>query len=121
MSYIDAFLIPVETANRETYRAHEAKWWPSFRDLGATEMVVAWGDDVPLGKVTDFPRAVKLEANETLALAWMIWPDKATRDSAHREMERRSKEDPEMSAEAMPFDGMRMVFGGFEALLREKA
>lgn len=53
MSYIDGFVIPVPTARREDYRAHEAKWWPSFRAMGAQTLVVGWGEEVPPGKQTD--------------------------------------------------------------------
>ena len=60
MAYVDGFLIPVPNARKDDYRAHEEKWWPWFRDRGATAMTVCWGDDVKAGKVTDFQRAVAL-------------------------------------------------------------
>ena len=113
MSYVDGFLIPVPNARKDEYRAHEAKWWPFFQDKGATSRVVCWGDDVPKGKVTDFHRAVDLLADETVVLAWMTWPDKATRDKAIGDM----MQDPAMEAMEMPFDGKRMVFGGFAPIL----
>lgn len=115
MPYIDGFLIPVRTTDRETYRDFEAHWWPSFRGKGALSLVVGWGDDVPAGKVTDFARAVDLKPDETVVFAWMTWPDKATRDAAYREMAGGSAE--EMAA--MPFDGQRMVYGGFTPILME--
>ena len=67
MSYIDGFVIPVPTARREEYRAHEAKWWPQFWELGATSLAVGWGDDVPEGKQTDFQRAVAADGNASEA------------------------------------------------------
>lgn len=117
IGYIDGFLVPVATANREVYRAHEAKWWPSFRDMGALSLVVGWGDDVPPGKQTDFLRAVDLQAEETVVLCWLTWPDKATRDAAYAKM---MEQDPATMGE-MPFDGKRMVYGGFTPLLVEEA
>lgn len=118
MPYIDGFIIPVPTARREDYRAHEAKWWPAFRKAGAQSLVVGWGDDVPAGKQTDFLRAVAAKDDETVVFCWMTWPDKATRDAAYKKM----MDDPAMSAEAtadMPFDGKRLVYGGFEPILME--
>ena len=119
MSYIDGFLIPVRTEDREKYRQHELKWWPSFRDAGALSLWVGWGDDVPPGKQTDFLRAVDLQEGETVAFAWMTWPDKATRDAAYKKMMEQSETDPDMAPGAMPFDGKRMVYGGFTPIVTE--
>lgn len=116
MPYIDGFVVPVPTARREDYRAHEAKWWPTFRDTGALSFAVAWGDDVPKGKQTDFFRAIDAQPDETVVLCWMIWPDKATRDAAYKKMMEMA---PDMSD--MPFDGKRMIYGGFEPILMESA
>lgn len=116
MSYIDGFLIPVPTAKREEYRAHEAKWWPTFQKMGAQTLVVGWGDEVPPGKQTDFLRAVAAKEDETVVFCWMIWPDKATRNAAYKKME---TDMAEMENMEMPFDGKRMVYGGFEPILTE--
>jgi uncharacterized protein YbaA (DUF1428 family) len=114
--YIDGFLIPVRTTDKDTYRAHEAKWWPTFRDAGAQSLVVGWGDDVPAGMQTDFRRAVDLQPDETVVFCWMTWTDKATRDAAYASM----MADPSMASEMeMPFDGKRMVYGGFAPILTE--
>jgi len=115
MPYVDGFLIPVPNARKEEYRAHEAKWWPWFRDKGATGLVVCWGDEVPEGTQTDFRRAVDLQADETVVFAWMTWPDKATRDKSFAAM----MEDSSMEMAEMPFDGKRMVYGGFTPILQE--
>lgn len=114
MTYIDGFLIPVPTAKREEYRAHEARWWPFFQERGARSMVVAWGDDIPAGERTDFIRAVQATDEETVVIAWMTWPDKTTRDAAYAAAMAEMPEDVDM-----PFDGARMVFGGFVPLLVE--
>ncbi|MBE0553956.1 MAG: DUF1428 domain-containing protein [Rhodobacteraceae bacterium] len=117
MPYIDGFLIPVRTADRDAFREFEAHWWPTFRDKGALSLVLGWGDDVPAGKVTDFRRAVDLRDDETVVFAWMTWPDKPTRDAAYRDMEEGSAED----MAAMPFDAKRMIYGGFTPILMEGA
>lgn len=114
MPYIDGFVIPVPTSNREAYRAHEAKWWGTFQKMGALSLVVGWGNDVPAGKQTDFMRAVAATPEETVVFCWMTWPDKATRDAAYQQI---METTPEMSD--MPFDGKRMIYGGFEPLLME--
>lgn len=113
MAYVDGFLIPVPNARKEEYRAHEEKWWPWFRDKGATGLVVCWGDEVPEGKQTDFRRAVALQTDETVVFAWMTWPDKAIRDKAFAAM----MEDGDVDGSDMPFDGKRMVYGGFIPIL----
>ena len=117
IGYMDGFLIPVATRDRETYRAHEEKWWPTFRDMGALGLFVGWGDDVPPGQQTDFLRAVDLQDDETVVFCWMTWPDKPTRDAAYAKM---MAQDPATMGE-MPFDGKRMVYGGFVPLLVEGA
>lgn len=112
MAYIDGFVIPVPTDRREEYRAHEARWWPHFQGLGARSLTVCWGDEVPAGKQTDFLRAVAAKADETVVFAWMTWPDKATRDAAYTKMM-----SDEMDMAEMPFDGRRLIHGGFEPIL----
>lgn len=114
MSYIDGFVIPVPTAKREEYRAHEEKWWPTFQKLGALSLVVCWGDEVPPGKQTDFLRAVEAKPDETVVFCWMTWPDKETRSAAYKVME--AEMDPTLMAD-MPFDGKRMIYGGFAPIL----
>lgn len=114
--YIDGFLIPVPTARKDEYRAHEEKWWPAFRDLGATGLMVAWGDDIPDGRWTDFRRAVDARDDETPVLCWMTWPDRATRDAAHQAFMERADIDPSMMD--MPFDGKRLVMGGFAPIFQ---
>ncbi|MEZ5885708.1 MAG: DUF1428 domain-containing protein [Paracoccaceae bacterium] len=116
MTYVNGFLIPVSDARKEEYRAHEAHWWPWFRDHGATGLVVCWGEDVPLGKQTDFRRAVDLREGETVVFAWMTWPDKATHDRAFAAMS-----DTDMSQVQMPFDGKRLVYGGFVPIFEATA
>lgn len=112
MSYIDGFVLAVPKANREAFIAHARRFDPCFIEFGATRVVEAWGDDVPEGKVTDFARAVQAGSDEVVVFSWVEWPDKATRDAGMKKL----MEDPRMdpTANPMPFDGKRMIFGGFQ-------
>jgi uncharacterized protein YbaA (DUF1428 family) len=93
-----------------------------FIELGATRVIESWGDDVPDGKVTDFRRAVQATAEETVAFSWVEWPDKATRDAGMKKMLEDPRMDPSTPGNPpMPFDGKRMIFGGFEQVVEVKA
>lgn len=122
MSYIDGFAIAVPTAHRQKFADHARVGDSVFIELGATRVVECWGDDVPEGKVTDFHRAVQATKDETVVFSWIEWPDKETRDAAHATMidwmNNPDKADPRMDPRKnpMPFDGMRMIFGGFVPL-----
>ncbi|MDB6062836.1 MAG: hypothetical protein JWM78_2939 [Verrucomicrobiaceae bacterium] len=115
MAYIDGFVIAVPTADKDKFIAHAKTIDDIFIELGATRVIECWADDVPKGKVTDFYRAVQAKDGETVAFSWVEWPDKATRDSAFKKMEELMKTDPRANPEKnpMPFDGSRMIFGGF--------
>ena len=111
MSYVDGFLVPVPQGAKDEYRALAEKMAGKLKDLGATQVVEAWGDDLQHGKVTDFFMAVKAEEGENVVFSFITWPDKQTRDSGWEKI----MADPEMQpgAEPMPFDGKRMFWGGF--------
>ena len=114
MEYIDGYVVAVPTANRDKYRKHAAATAEVFKDHGALRLVECWGDDVPTGKTTSFPQAVKLEPNETVVFSWISWPSRAVRDAGMK----KAMDDPRMKdAGEMPFDGKRMIYGGFETLL----
>lgn len=110
MSYIDGFVIAVPNANKQRFIDHASRFDGMFLEFGATRVLECWGDDVPDGKLTDFRRAVQATADEAVVFSWIEWPDKATRDAG---MEKFMK-DPRMEAASdCPFDGKRMIFGGF--------
>lgn len=115
MSYIDGFVMAVPTANKQKFIDHAREFDPVFMEYGATRIYECWGDDVPAGKVTDFQRAVQAKDDETVVFSWVEWPDKATRDAGMQKM----MEDPRMDPKEtpMPFDGMRMIFGGFSPVV----
>jgi uncharacterized protein YbaA (DUF1428 family) len=115
MAYIEGFVAAVPTTRKAEYKQYSAKAFETFKGLGATRMVECWGDDVPEGKVTDFKRAVRSKDEETVIFSWIEYPDKATRDAANEKL----MNDPEMGSAMgdMPFDGKRMIFGGFDVLL----
>ena len=122
MSYIDGFVIAVPTANKQQFIEHARQLDPIFIELGALRVIEAWGDDVPDGKVTEFRRAVQATAEETVALAWVEWPDKATRDAGMKKMMDDPRRDPATPGNLpRPFDGQRMIFGGFEPVVDVKA
>jgi uncharacterized protein YbaA (DUF1428 family) len=114
MSYVDGFVIAVPTANKEKYKSHAAAAAVIFKEHGALKLVECWGDDVPDGVVTSFPMAVKCEPNETVCFSWIVWPSRAVRDEGMAKV----MEDPRMTSMAeMPFDGKRMIYGGFEVIV----
>src|SRR5262245_49413090 len=118
MTYIQGFVAAVPARNKDAYKALAAKGAAMFKEFGATRVVEAWGDDIPDGKVTDFKRAVNAESNEVVVLGWWEFPSKSARDTANDKM----MKDPRMKqlGADMPFDGKRMIFGGFQSIVEEE-
>ncbi len=115
MKYVEGFLLAVPAAKKAEYLEHAKRAAPIFKEFGVTRMVECWGDDVPDGKITDFRKAVKAEADEVVVFSWFEYPSKEVRDNANQKM----MTDPRMKTmgEQMPFDGKRMIFGGFVPVL----
>lgn len=113
--YIQGFIIPVPEGKKDDYKRVAEGFWPIAKDFGAISQVEAWEADVADGQHTDFRRAVDLQPGEKVVFSWVTWPDKATADAAHEKM----MSDPRMEAmgQDMPFDGKRMVYGGFDPLV----
>ncbi|CAN5725244.1 DUF1428 domain-containing protein [soil metagenome] len=115
MNYVDGFVLAVPTANREAYRK-QAEWAAAiFKDHGALSVVECWGDDVPEGKLTSFTMAVKRTDDEAVVFSWVTWPSREVRDVGMKKF----MEDPRMKANMaeMPFDGKRMIYGGFQVIV----
>ena len=115
MTYVDGFVLAVPTAKKQEFIDMARSIDGIFMELGATRILECWGDDVPVGKQTDFRKAVQAKDDEALVFSWVEWPDKATRDAAMKKI----MADPRMKPEnnPMPFDGKRMIYGGFEPVV----
>ena len=110
--YIDGFLAAVPIAQREAYRQHAVEAARVFRKHGALEVIEAWGDDVPEGQLTSMPMAVKLKDGEAVVFSWIVWPSKAVRTRGTQAV----MDDPD-TPKQMPFDGQRLIYGGFTLLV----
>ncbi len=117
MSYFEGFVAACPAEEKAAFQKHASEAAPLFREFGATRIVETWGEDVPDGKVTDFKGAVKAEEGEVVLFSWLEYPSKEVRDAANARM----MSDPRMEnmGEQMPFDGKRMIIGGFETLVEK--
>lgn len=117
MNYVDGFVAAVPKANRDAYLRHAEAAAAVFKACGALEVVECWGDDVPEGKLTSFPMAVQRKDDEIVVFSWIAWPSRAARDEGMK----RAMADPRLQPETnpMPFDGKRLIYGGFEVILRK--
>ena len=113
MNYIDGLVAAVPTANKQAYLEHARTAAQIFKEFGALQVVECWGDDVPEGKLTSFPMAVQRKPDETVVFSWITWPSKAVRNEGMKKF----MEDPRTKNMQMPFDGKRMIYGGFEVIL----
>ena len=113
MAYMDCVVCAVPTANKTAYRQHAKDAFALFKDKGAESMIECWGDDVPEGEVNSLHTAVDRKPDETVVMSYIRWPSKAVRDAAWEKL----TADPAMNDMEMPFDGSRMIFGGFDILL----
>jgi uncharacterized protein YbaA (DUF1428 family) len=115
MPYIDGFVVAVPTVNKEKYKKHAEEAAAIFKEYGALKLVECWGDDVPEGKVTSFPMAVQRKEDETVVFSWIVWPSRAVRDQAMPKVMADPRVQPDKNP--MPFDGKRMIYGGFEMIV----
>ena len=115
MDYVDGFVAAVPTANREAYRKHAAAGATVFKEHGALQVVECWGDDVPEGKVTSFPMAVKCGPDETVVFSWITWPSRQVRDEGMKKVMADPRLQPDVNPR--PFDGQRLIYGGFQKLV----
>ncbi|MFP3979260.1 DUF1428 domain-containing protein [Marinobacter sp. KMM 10035] len=117
MEYVDGCVVAVPTKNKAAYIAHATEAAKLFKKHGATRLVECWGDDVPEGKLTSFPMAVQCKDDETVVFSWITWPSRDARDSGMKNV----MEEWQSSGDdnPMPFDGARMIFGGFRVVVDE--
>lgn len=117
LDYVDGFLASVPDANRNAYVEHAVKAARFFKTFGALQIVECWGDDIPDGELTSMPMAVDCKPDESVVFSWIRWPSRAVRDAAWE----RIMSDPYMESELtpMPFDGKRMIHGGFEMIVSD--
>ncbi|QDY69973.1 DUF1428 domain-containing protein [Qingshengfaniella alkalisoli] len=115
MEYVEGFVAAVPNASKDAFRNHAEKAAVVFKEHGATSVVECWGVNVPDGKVTSLPLAVKCETDETVVFSWVTWPSREARDKGMDAV----FADPRTSSEVnpMPFDGTRLIYGGFEKLV----
>ena len=112
-AYVDGCLIAVPKANNAAYKEMAYKNAAILKEYGATRTVDCWADDVPDGKDTDYKGAVKAKPDETVVFSWVEWPSKEARDKGWDA----AQKDPRMKDLQMPFDGQRLVYGGFSTLI----
>lgn len=119
MSYIDGFVLAVPTAKKQEFIEHADFVDRLIMDFGAKRILECWGDDVPDGETTDFRRAVKAKEEESVVFAWIEWPDRETRDAGMKQMQQHAESDERWDPEKYPppFDGKRMVWGGFKPVV----
>jgi uncharacterized protein YbaA (DUF1428 family) len=118
MTYFEGFVVPVPEANRAAYEKHATDFAPLVRSIGVQRIVESWDSDVPEGKVTDFRKAVDATPDEKIVFSWFEYPDRQARDAANQKF----MSDPqmaEMATKEMPFDGKRMIMGGFDSIVEE--
>ena len=112
--YVDGFVAAVPAKNKAAFLDMAKDAAVFFRKHGALRVVETWGDDVPEGELTSFRKAVDAKPDEVIVFSWVTWPSKAARDAGNEAV----MNDPEMiGPEESPFDGRRMIYGGFQVLL----
>ena len=117
MSYVDGFVVPVPVKNLAAYRRLAKKAGKIWRESGALDYKEWIGDDVPVGKLTSFPRSVKVKRGETVVFAWIVYKSRADRDRINAKVMKDPRLADMMDAKKLPFDGKRLIYGGFKLLI----
>ena len=117
MAYVDGFVVPVPKKNLQAYRAMARKAGKVWREHGALDYKECMADDVKVGKLTSFPRSVKLKKNEVVWFSWILYKSRAERDRVLKKVMADKRLKSMMDPKAMPFDGKRMIYGGFKILV----
>jgi uncharacterized protein YbaA (DUF1428 family) len=117
MRYVDGFVVPVPKKNLQAYRRMAKTAGKVWHSHGALEFREYVADDVKVGKWTSFPRSVKLKSGETVVFSWIVYKSRAHRDRVNAKVMKDPRLAKMMNPKAMPFDGKRMIYGGFKLLL----
>jgi uncharacterized protein YbaA (DUF1428 family) len=117
MKYVDGFVLPVPKKNLQAYRRMAQKAGEIWREHGALEFRECVADDVKVGKITSFPQSVKLKRGETVVFSWIVFKSRAHRDRVNAKVMKDPRLAEMMDAKSMPFDGKRMIYGGFQVLV----
>jgi uncharacterized protein YbaA (DUF1428 family) len=115
--YVDGFVVPVPTKNLAAYRRISRKAGKIWMEYGALEYRECVADDVKPGKLTSFPQAVKLKDDETVVFSWIVYKNRKERDRINAKVMSDPRLADMMDPKAMPFDGKRMVWGGFKGIV----
>jgi len=118
MQYVDGFIVPVPKKNLTAYRALARKAGKIWREHGALDYRECVAEDVKMGKQTSFPRSVKRKPNETVVLSWIVYKSRAHRDRVNAKVMKDPRLTGMIDPKALPFDGKRMIYGGFEPLVK---
>jgi uncharacterized protein YbaA (DUF1428 family) len=117
MAYVDGFIVPVPKRKLAAYRALARRAAKVWREHGAIEYREWVADDVKVGKRTSFPRSVKLKPGETVVFSWIVYKSRAQRDSINKKVMKDPRLADMMDSKSLPFDGKRMIYGGFKLLV----
>ena len=117
MSYVDGFVVPVPLKNLAAYRRMAKKAGKVWREHGALDYKEWISDDVKVGKLTSFPRSVKLKSGETVVFSWIVYKSRADRDRINAKVMKDPRLADMMDPKSMPFDGKRLIYGGFKLLI----
>ena len=117
MEYIEGLVAAVPNKNKREYIEHAKRTASIFKNHGALRLVECWGDDVPAGEITSFPKAVKCQTDETVVFSWIVWPSKEIRDTGIEAIMKDKQMSTEMTQK--PFDGRRLIYGGFHKVVDE--
>ncbi len=117
MEYVDCMIAAVPTENKAAYIEHAKQANPIFKEHGALRLVECWGDDIPEGEITSLPMAVKCQENETVVCSIIVWPSREARNQGMEGIMNDARMDDENLP--MPFDGARLIYGGFKVVLDE--
>ena len=117
MSYVDGFVVPVPLKNLAAYRRMAKKAGKIWKEHGALDYKEWISDDVKVGKLTSFPRSVKLKRGETVVFSWIVYKSRVHRDRVNAKVMKDPRLADMMDPKSMPFDGKRLIYGGFKILV----